>query len=97
MEVGQAIVHSAFGTGTVVHVGDYKGDQAVWVDFDRGDRKMLDPTYASSHVRLRTRSDKATPASPSIMCDVCGGRPVVVTVAGPGGPEQFCEAHRNGS
>lgn len=97
MEVGRQVVHSTFGTGTVVNVGEYKGAPAVWVDFDRGDRKVLDPAYGGQHVRSRTRGDKQTPITPSIRCDVCGGRPVVVTIAGPDGRDQFCDDHRGGS
>ncbi len=96
MEVGRAVVHSTFGTGTVVHVGEYKNAAAVWIDFDRGDRKMLDPTYAVNHTRLRSGKDKPTPVAASIRCDVCGRRPVVVTVAGPDGTQQFCDDHRSG-
>ena len=93
MSVGRSVVHTAFGTGVVVHVGDHDGVDAVWVDFDRGDRKMLDPKYAGSHIRLRTRRDKQTPASPTIRCDACGERPVVVTVASGADSAQFCERH----
>jgi len=39
--VGSAVVHSTFGTGVVVKVGQFKGVPAVWIDFDRGDRKTL--------------------------------------------------------
>jgi hypothetical protein len=91
---GTAIVHAAFGTGRVAHVGPYKGVQTVWVDFDSGDRRPLDPEYASPHVRLRSGADAETAPDPAITCDVCGGRPVVVTIAGTCSTERFCEAHR---
>jgi hypothetical protein len=97
MEEGRAIVHSTFGTGTVVHVGEYKGAPGVWIDFDRGDRKLLDPVSASRYVRLRTARDKATRVARAIRCDLCGRRPVIVTIAAQNGTEQFCEAHQVGS
>jgi hypothetical protein len=90
MTVGTEVVHSTFGTGTVVHVGQVKGADAVWVDFDRGDRKTFDPEYAAPHVRQRTSRDRKTPPSPEIRCDTCGARPVAVTI----GPQQFCEDHQ---
>jgi hypothetical protein len=94
MRNGAIVVHRAFGTGRVVRVGRYKGVLAAWIDFDRGDRKALDPQYASPHLRLRLDSEPLTPPDPGIKCDVCGDRPVLVTVAGAGGTQQFCEAHR---
>lgn len=95
---GTAIVHSTFGTGRVVRVGPYKGARAVWVDFDRGDRKALDLQYASPHVRLRNAADADSAPDPGIKCDVCGDRPVVVTVAGAGDTQtqQLCETHKTG-
>jgi hypothetical protein len=90
---GALITHQAFGTGRVVHVGEYEGDDAVWVDFDRGDRKMLNPEYAGPHVRTRVDGEAATPQDAAIRCDVCGVRPVVVTIASPSGRQQYCEAH----
>ena len=89
------MAHRAFGTGRVVNVGFYKGALAAWVDFDRGDRKMLDPTQAGPNVRLRSASEPATPPDPAIRCDVCRGRPVVVTVAGAGRTQQFCDSHKS--
>ncbi len=92
---GTAIVHATFGTGRVVRVGPFKGARTVWVEFDRGDRKTLDAEYASPHVRLRSAADVDSAPDPAIKCDVCGDRPVVITIAGPRGRfQQFCEAHR---
>jgi hypothetical protein len=93
LQEGTAIVHATFGTGRVVRVGPYKGARAAWVDFDRGYRKTLDPEYASPHVRLRSPADADSALDPAIKCDACGDRPVVVTIAGAGGTQQFCEAH----
>ena len=92
--IGTDVVHSAFGTGTVVHVGKYKGVETVWVDFDRGDRKTLDPQYAAAHIRIRTGKDRKTPPSPQIRCDTCGKRPVVVTIGGVSSTQQFCDDHQ---
>ena len=95
MTVGTEIIHSRFGTGTVVHIGKFKGADYVWVDLDRGDRKTLDPEYATPHVRRRSPKDGKTPPSPEIRCDTCGARPVVVTIGGPpNSTQQFCEDHQ---
>ena len=95
MAEGAEVVHSTFGTGKVVHVGTYKGSEAVWVDFDRGDRKTLDPQYAAPHIRRRTDRDPKTPPNPEIRCDTCGRRPVAVTIGGAGSTQQFCEDHKS--
>ena len=94
---GTAVVHTTFGTGVVAHVGPHKGEVAVWVDFDRGDRKMLLPEAAEPHIRLRTGRDRTTAPAANIRCDVCGCRPVVVSVLGPGRKQQqqVCEDHRS--
>jgi hypothetical protein len=91
---GTAIVHATFGTGRVVRVGPHHGAQVAWVDFDRGDRKMLDPSYASAHVRLQSVAATDRGPDPGIKCDVCGDRPVVVTIAGADGTQQFCGLHK---
>lgn len=94
MSEGTQVVHSTFGTGTVVHVGPYRGTQAAWIDFDRGDRKVLDPEYAAAHTRLRVKGDRTSAPLPHVRCDVCGGRPVVVSIAGANRTQQFCEEHK---
>ena len=93
---GALIVHATFGTGTVVRIGEYKGVAAVWIDFDRGDRKILDVAYSAPYIRVRGSGDLSTAPRESIRCDVCGTRPVVATVASPLGTEQFCENHLSG-
>jgi len=93
-KVGTSIVHSTFGTGKVVSVGLSRGSPAVWVDFDRGDRLVLDPETATAHTRIRTAKDRTTPPDARLCCDVCHARPVVVTISVAGGTQQFCETHR---
>lgn len=93
-KVGTNIVHSTFGTGTVVSVGLSRGAPAVWIDFDRGDRMVLDPETASEHTRIRTAKDRTTSPDARLCCDVCGQRPVVVKIGGAEGTQQFCENHR---
>ena len=91
---GAAVVHSRFGTGTIVHVGDHKGRPALWVDFETGARRLLDVEYALPHRRPRSPRDATTPADPAEQCDYCGGRPVTVTVAGSDKVRHCCDTHR---
>lgn len=91
---GSEVVHTTFGTGTIAHVGDYKTVPAVWIDFDAGVRRTLEIQYALPHLRPRRPQDAATPADPKERCDYCGGRPVVVSVTGPGGTRRCCDTHR---
>jgi hypothetical protein len=94
LQVGVDVVHPSFGTGRVVEIGLAKGAPVVWVEFDRGDVKMLDPEWATKHVRPRESSDRTTPTDQSIRCDVCHGHPVVVTVTDSKGTQQFCREHK---
>jgi hypothetical protein len=91
---GAQVVHRAFGTGTVAHVGVYKNVRAVWVDFDAGMRKLLEIQHALPYLRPRRPEDATSPTDPAQRCDVCGARPVVVTVSGPSGTSRACQAHR---
>jgi hypothetical protein len=92
--VGVNIVHPSFGTGRVVDISLFKSALVIWVEFDRGDVIMLDPDWATGHLRPRESSDRTTRADRSIRCDVCHGRPVVVTVTDSKGTQQFCKEHR---
>jgi hypothetical protein len=90
LEPGVEVVHTSFGTGRVVKIGPYRRALVVWVEFDRGDVMMLDPEWGATHMRSRESSDPTTPADPSIRCDVCAKRPVVLRVS----KQQFCLEHR---
>jgi hypothetical protein len=90
---GADVVHERFGTGTVAHIGDYKGVQALWVDFDTGARRTLEIEFALPYLRPRRPQDGTTPADPKEQCDYCGGRPVVLTVAGPDKLQRCCNTH----
>ena len=94
MRVGAPVTHSKFGTGEVVQVDDYKGVPTVWIAFDRGMVKALDIQYAGPHVRHRLPSEPQTPADPNEKCDVCGARPVAVSIQGDGGLQRFCLDHK---
>src|ERR1700723_3786274 len=59
---GAGVVHAKFGTGTIVHAGEYKAMPGVWIDFDAGMRKLLDIQHALPHLRPRRPQDTATPA-----------------------------------
>jgi hypothetical protein len=91
---GAQVVHKRFGTGTIAHIADHKGRPAVWVDFDTGARRLLEVEYALPHLRPRSPRDATTPASPAERCDYCGGRPVVLTVAGSDKVRRCCDTHR---
>jgi hypothetical protein len=78
----------------VQHIGEHKGAPGIWIDFDAGMRKLLAPEYALPHLRPANASDATTPPNPAEKCDYCGGRPVVVAVAGPSGTQRCCERHR---
>jgi hypothetical protein len=90
IEPGVDMVHTSFGTGSVVKIGPYKRAMVVWVEFDGGDVKMLHPEWGATHMRRRESSDPTTPADPSIRRDVCGARQVVVRVD----KQQLCREHR---
>jgi hypothetical protein len=53
LEPGVDIVHSSFGKGRVVRVGPYERALVVWVEFDRGDVMMLDPSGGDTHAPAR--------------------------------------------
>lgn len=92
---GAQVTHSSFGTGEVVQVGLYRGVETVWIAFDRGMIKFFDVQYARPHLRLRTPDEPRTPADPAEVCDVCGARPVALTVQGDRGVQRFCADHRS--
>lgn len=94
LQVGADVVHRAFGTGRVVDIGPIKGALVVFVELDRGDVVALDPEWAEAHMRPRKWWNLTTRVRRSIRCDVCHGRPVVVTVAGSKGTQQFCREHK---
>lgn len=91
---GAEVVHRRFGTGTIVHIGEYKGVPALWIDFDTGMRRTLEIEYVLPNLRPRRRQDTTTPADPKERCDYCGSRPVVVTVAGSDWVRRCCSTHR---
>jgi hypothetical protein len=88
------VVHTTFDTGTVQHIGEHKGAPAIWIDFDAATRKLLAAEYALPHLRPAEDSAATTPPDSTERCDYCGGRPVVVSVAGPTGTQRCCEQHR---
>jgi hypothetical protein len=92
---GVLVTHSTFGTGEVVQVGPYHGVETVWIAFDRGMIKFFDVRYARPHLRLRSADEPRTPADPAEVCDVCGARPVALTVQGDQGVQRFCADHRS--
>ena len=92
---GAAVVHSRFGTGTIVRVGDHNGSRALWIDFDTGARRLLDVEYALPHLRLRSPRDATTPVNPAEQCDSCGGRPVTLTITGSDKVQRSCDTHRD--
>ena len=92
--VGALVAHSTFGTGEVVQVGPYRGVAAVWIAFDRGMVKALGVQYARPHLRLRSPDEGLTPADPAEKCDVCGARPVAVSIQGDDRLQRFCLAHK---
>jgi hypothetical protein len=83
LQVDADVVHRVFGTGRVVDIAPIKGALVVFVEFDRGDVVALDPEWVGTDMRPRRWWDLTTRVRRSIRCDVCHGRPVVVTVAGP--------------
>lgn len=87
---GSKVQHTTFGTGVVALVGDYEGDQAVWIDFDYGERKALSLEFGLPHLRRRARFSRTTPARSDLRCDQCGRRPVVLNVDN----RMRCEEHR---
>lgn len=91
---GAAVVHRRFGTGTIAHIGDYKGVPALWIDFDTGSRQTLEIEHALPYLCPRRPQDATTPADPKERCDYCGSRPVVVTVTGSGRIRRCCSTHR---
>jgi hypothetical protein len=94
LQVGVDVVHHTFGTGRVLEIGPAKGRLGIWVEFDRGDVKLLDPGGIGRHMRQREPSDRTTRVDRSIRCDVCHERPVVVTVTDSRGTQRFCREHR---
>ncbi len=94
MRVGAPATHSTFGTSEVVQVGEYKGVPTVWIAFDSGMVKALDIQYAGPLLRLRLPGEPQTPADPDERCDVCGARPVAVSIQGDGGLQRFCLDHK---
>ncbi len=90
---GVEVVHVRFGTGTIAHIGDYKGTSALWIDFDTGTRRTLETQFALPYLRPRRPQDATTAAEPEEQCDYCGGRPVVVTVTGPDKVLRRCNTH----
>ena len=91
---GAEVVHAHFGTGTIAHIGDYKGASTLWIDFDTGARQTMEIQLALPYLRPRRPQDATTPADPKERCDYCGGRPVVVTVTGPDKVRRCCDTHR---
>lgn len=91
---GARVVHRAFGTGVVAHVGQDRGVPALWINFDAGMRKELAPEYALPHLRPLAMEDQVTQADPAEQCDYCGGRPMVVTVVGADRSQRVCGQHK---
>jgi hypothetical protein len=82
-------MHSSFGTGVVGHVGVYKGELTVWIDFDYGQRHALSVEYGGPHLSQRRRWSRRTPPQPDLRCEVCGERPLVLNAHG----QKLCHAH----
>ncbi len=89
--IGALVAHPAFGTGEVVQIGDYKGVRSVWVAFDLGAVKALDMQFAGPLIRPLGDGEVRTAPDSRIRCDVCGARPVALSV----GEQQFCLEHRD--